>query len=58
MSKQEVLESCIYYGNQYGSLSWDDVLDQCDEKMGRVHYVVKTLEKMKEENTITFELDF
>ena len=58
MTKQELLQSCIEQGNEYEYISYDSILDICDEKKKKVRYCVDELEKMKSNNEITFELDF
>ena len=46
MTKQEALEQAIEQGNEYEFISWDGVLDICDENMSLVRYVDKHLTKM------------
>jgi hypothetical protein len=58
MTKQELLQECIDHGNEYGYISWDSILDICDEKRKKIKYCTDELEKMKDNNEITFELDF
>lgn len=57
-NKEQVLQNCITAGNEYGYISWDGLLDECDEDMKLVHYVQKQLVNMKNEGKIKFELDF
>ena len=57
MTKQEVLEQAIEQGNEYEFISWDGVLDICDENMSLVRYVDKQLTKLVNEKKITFEYD-
>jgi hypothetical protein len=57
MTKKEVLEQAIEQGNEYGFISWDGVLDICDEDMSLVRYVDKQLTKLVNENKVTFEYD-
>jgi hypothetical protein len=58
MDKQELLQECIDQGNECGYISWDSILDICDEKQKKVRYCVDELERMRDNNEITFELDF
>jgi len=57
MTKQEALEQAIEQGNEYGFISWDGVLDICDEDRSLVRYVDKQLTKLVNENKVTFEYD-
>jgi len=56
--KEEILKSCIKQGNEYGFISWDGILDNCDEDLKLVRFCCKKLEKMKSKGEIDFELDF
>jgi hypothetical protein len=56
MTKVELLKNAIEQGNKYEGLSWDGILDLCDEDMKLVFWLNKTLEKMKENNEISFDL--
>jgi hypothetical protein len=56
--QNEVLQKCISVGNEYGFISWDSLLDECDEDITLVRYVEVQLTKMLNENKIDFELDF
>jgi len=56
MTKVELLKNAIEQGNEYEGLSWDGMLDLCDEDMKLVFWLNKTLEKMKENNEISFDL--
>jgi hypothetical protein len=56
MTKVELLKNAIEQGNEYEGLSWDGILDLCDEDMKLVFWLNKTLEKMKENNEISFDL--
>ena len=56
MKKVELLKNAIEQGNEYEGLSWDGMLDLCDEDMKLVFWLNKTLEKMKENNEISFDL--
>jgi len=56
MKKVELLKNAIEQGNEYEGLSWDGLLDLCDEDMKLVFWLNKTLEKMKENNEISFDL--
>jgi hypothetical protein len=56
--KQELLENAIEQGNDYDFISWDGLLDLCDEDMKLVNWLDKKLTKMKEQGKIDFELDW
>jgi hypothetical protein len=56
MTKTELLKNAIEQGNEYEGLSWDGVLDLCDEDIKLVRWLSSTLEKMKENNEISFDL--
>ena len=56
--KQELLENAIEQGNDYDFISWDGLLDLCDEDMKLVNWLDKKLTKMKEKGKIDFELDW
>jgi hypothetical protein len=56
MKKEELLKNAIEQGNEYEGLSWDGVLDLCDEDIKLVRWLSSTLEKMKENNEISFDL--
>jgi len=56
MTKKELLKNAIEQGNEYEGLSWDGVLDLCDEDIKLVRWLSSTLEKMKENNKISFDL--
>lgn len=56
MTKVELLKNAIEQGNEYEGLSWDGMLDLCDEDMKLVFWLDKTLEKMKKNNEISFDL--
>lgn len=55
--KQELLNEAIEQGNEYDFISWDGLLDLCDEDMKLVNWLDKKLTKMKEKGKIDFELD-
>jgi hypothetical protein len=57
MTKQEALEQAIEQGNEYGFISWDGVLDICDEDRSLVKYIDKQLTKLVNEKKVTFEYD-
>jgi len=57
-NKEQALQNCIEQGSKYNFISWDGVLDVCDENMRLVNYVQKQLINMKNEGKIEFELDF
>jgi hypothetical protein len=56
MIKIELLKNAIEQGNEYEGISWDGMLDLCDEDMKLVFWLNKTLEKMKKNNEISFDL--
>jgi hypothetical protein len=58
MTKEDVLQAAINEGNEYEFISWDGLLDICDEDMKLVNYLEKQLIKLKGEGKINFELDF
>jgi|APFre7841882654_1041346.scaffolds.fasta_scaffold168503_2 transcription elongation factor GreA-like protein len=54
--KKEALQNAIEEGNEYGYISWDGLLDLCDEDMVLGRYLIKELKKMKEANEIQFNI--
>ena len=54
--KKEALQNAIDTGNEYGEISWDGLLDLCDEDMVLGRYLIKELKKMKDANTINFDI--
>lgn len=46
MTKKEVLDECISIINEFGFISYDGILDECDEDPKLVNYCVKQLNKM------------
>jgi hypothetical protein len=54
--KKQALENAIEEGNEYGYISWDGLLDLCDEDMNVGRYIIKELEKLKENNKIDFDI--
>jgi hypothetical protein len=56
--KKELLNEAIEQGNEYDFISWDGLLDLCDEDMKLVNWLDKKLTKMKEKGKIDFELDW
>jgi hypothetical protein len=56
LSKKQALENAIEQGNEYGYISWDGLLDLCDEDMNVGRYIIKELEKLKENNKIDFDI--
>jgi hypothetical protein len=56
--KQELLNEAIEQGNEYDFISWDGLLDLCDEDMKLVNWLDKKLNKMIEQGEIDFELDW
>ena len=56
MTKKEALQNAIDEGNKYGYISWDGLLDLCDEDMVIGRYLIKELKKMKDANAINFDI--
>jgi hypothetical protein len=54
--KKEALQNAIDTGNEYGYISWDGLLDLCDEDMVIGRYIIKELKKMKDLNKINFNI--
>ena len=54
--KLEALKNAIEEGNEYGYISWDGLLDLCDEDMSIGRYIIKELKKMKDNNEIQFDI--
>ena len=54
--KKEALQNAIDEGNKYGYISWDGLLDLCDEDMVVGRYLIKELKKMKDANVINFDI--
>jgi hypothetical protein len=54
--KKEALKNAIDEGNEYGYISWDGLLDLCDEDMVIGRYLIKELKKMKDANVINFDI--
>ena len=55
--KNEALKNAIEQGNEYGYISWDGMLDLCDEDMVIGRYIIRELEKMKDAGEIEFDID-
>lgn len=55
--KSEALKDAIEQGNEYGYISWDGMLDLCDEDMVIGRYIIRELKKMKDEGEIEFDID-
>ena len=55
--KKEALQNAIEQGKEYGYISWDGLLDLCDEDMVIGRYIIKELKKMKDANVIDFDID-
>ena len=55
--KKEALQNTIEQGKEYGYISWDGLLDLCDEDMVVGRYIIKELKKMKDANVIDFDID-
>ena len=54
--KKEALQNAIEQGKEYGYISWDGLLDLCDEDMVLGRYLIKELKKMKDANKINFDI--
>lgn len=55
--KIAALQNAIEEGKEYGYISWDGLLDLCDENMSVGRYIIKELKKMKDTNEIDFDID-
>jgi hypothetical protein len=55
--KSEALKNAIEQGNEYGYISWDGMLDLCDEDMVIGRYIIRELKKMKDVGEIEFDID-
>ena len=58
MDKQELLQNAIEQGNEYGCLSWDGILDLCDEDPILTDWLVEELVDLNSKGELEFELDF
>jgi hypothetical protein len=56
--KEEALKQTIEQGNEYGYVSWDGLLDICDENDELYNYVIEQTQQLLEEGKIDFELDW
>ena len=54
--KKEALQNAIEEGKEAGYISWDGMLDLCDEDMVVGRYLIKELKKMKDANAINFDI--
>ena len=54
--KSEALKDAIEQGNEYGYISWDGLLDLCDEDMVIGRYIIRELKKLKDKNEIEFDI--
>ena len=54
--KSEALKNAIEQGNEYGYISWDGLLDLCDEDMVIGRYIIRELKKLKDKNEIEFDI--
>jgi len=54
--KLQALQNAIEEGKKYGYISWDGLLDLCDEDMTIGRYIIKGLHKMKFNNEIEFDI--
>jgi hypothetical protein len=57
MTKEELLQNAIAQGLDYGYLSYDSLLDLCDEDMELVHWLESELMELFDNGEIGFELD-
>ena len=57
MTKKEALKACIEQGNEFEFLSYDGILDICDEDQELVKFCIEELERMATKDKISFELD-
>ena len=58
MNKEELLQNAIDQGKQCGFISWDGMLDLCDEDSELIEWLTKQLEQLSSEGKLEFELDF
>ena len=58
MTKKEALKECIEQGNEYEYISYDGILDICDEDLKLVDYCLDNLELMRDKGEIDFDLDY
>ena len=56
--KEEALKQTIEQGNEYGYVSWDGLLDICEENDEIYNYVIEQTQQLLEEGKIDFELDW
>lgn len=56
MDRNELLQNAIDQGNKYGFISWDGILDLCDEDLRLINWLTEKLESMGDR--LEFELDF
>ena len=56
--REKALQQTIEQGNEYGYVSWDGLLDICDEDKDIYDYVIEQLETLHQEDKIDFELDW
>jgi len=56
--KEEALKQTIEQGNEYGYVSWDGLLDICDENDELYNYVMEQTQQLLKEGKIDFELDW
>jgi hypothetical protein len=57
MNKKQALQNAIEIGNEYGYISWDGLLDLCDEDMTIGKYIISKLEQMKKNGKIEFDIE-
>jgi len=56
--RETALQQTIEQGNEDGYISWDGLLDICDEDKDIYDYVIEQLETLHQEDKIDFELDW
>jgi hypothetical protein len=56
--KEEALNQTIEQGKVDGYVSWDGLLDICDEDRRVYNYVMKQTKELLKEGKIDFELDW
>ena len=56
--KEEALNQTIEQGNEDDYVSWDGLLDICDENDEIYNYVIEQTQQLLEEGKIDFELDW
>lgn len=57
MNKEQALQNAIEQGNEYGYISWDGLLDLCDEDMTIGRYIISKLKQMMKKGEIEFDIE-